>query len=104
MRTADSLEKSLIRRKIEGRRRRGHQRVRWLDGITDAIVMNLGQLWEMVGDWEAWRPAVHGVSKTGRLNNNVAWEWFLNLSFSLWLIFLLGPGMCRFPQTLFGDA
>ena len=53
MRTADSLEKSLIRRKIEGRRRRGHQRVRWLDGITDAIDMNLGRLQEMMKDREA---------------------------------------------------
>jgi len=104
MQTADSLEKSLMLRKIEGRRRRGHQMVRWLDGITDAIVMNLGKLWEMVGDREAWRAAVHGVAETGRLNNSVACEWFLNLSFSLWLIFLLGPEMCRFPQTLFGDA
>ena len=69
MQTADSLEKSLILRKTEGRRRRGHQSMRWLDGITDAIVMNLGQLWEMVGDREARRAAVHGVSKTGQLNN-----------------------------------
>ena len=52
-------------RKIEGRRRRGHQRVRWLDGFTDAIGMNLGKLWEMVGDRQAWRAAVHGVAETG---------------------------------------
>ena len=63
--TADSLEKSLMLRKIEGRRRRGHQRVRWLDGFTDAIGMNLGKLWEMVGDRQAWRAAVHGVAETG---------------------------------------
>ena len=65
MQTADSLEKSLMLRKIEGRRRRGHQRARWLDGFTDAIGMNLGKLWEMVGDRQAWRAAVHGVAETG---------------------------------------
>ena len=59
--------------KIEGRRRRGHQRISWLDGITDAINVNLGKLWEMVRDREAWRAALHGVTEsdmTGRLNNN----------------------------------
>ena len=60
MRTADSLEKSLMLGKTEGRRRRGHQRVRWLDGITDAIDMNLGRLQEMMKDREAW----FGVAKS----------------------------------------
>ena len=64
MRTADSLEKSLMLGKIEDRRRRGHQRKRWLDGITYAMDMNLGILWEMVVDRETWRAVVHAVTKS----------------------------------------
>ena len=64
MQRADSLEKTLMLGKIEGRRRRGHQRIRCLGGITDAMDMYLGKLWEMVRDREAWHAAAHGVVKS----------------------------------------
>ena len=95
MQRADSLEKTLMLEKIEGMRRRGRQRMRWLDGVTDLRDMDLSKLQEIVKDREAWHSAVHGVAKSQtQLSSRTAWKFYMGntgdfiSSFKKWFVFL----------------